>query len=44
MIGREKTGNNCPHRAEGIEHSVRPFYTMPFACLPQAGAMRHAIQ
>jgi len=31
MIGREKTGNNRSHRAEGIEHSVRPVDTMPFA-------------
>lgn len=31
MIGREKMDNNCPHRAEGIAHSVQSFYAMPYA-------------
>ena len=35
MIGREKTDNLYPHRAEGIEPSVKSFYPMRFACLPQ---------
>ena len=31
MIGREKMDNTCPHWAESIEPSVKPFYAMRFA-------------
>ena len=31
MIGPEKTANIYPHRAEGIEYSVKSFYPMRFA-------------